>query len=146
MVLLCPPLPLDNFCSDDTFEAMKSDYFLRYATLLAAILLAFGLVTRVQAQTGSFTLLDDAYATLAQADHDYKGHRVKAMKQIELAVQELGGKISGKGRGHEPQATSDAQLRAAQTLLQQAGSGLSGKALKHVNAAIAQINTALAIK
>jgi hypothetical protein len=125
---------------------MKSDYFLRYATLLAAILLAFGLVTRVQAQTGSFTLLDDAYATLAQADHDYKGHRVKAMKQIELAVQELGGKISGKGRGHEPQATSDAQLRAAQTLLQQAGSGLSGKALKHVNAAIAQINTALAIK
>ena len=125
---------------------MKNYIFLRYATLLASLLLAFGLVTRAQAQTGSLTLPDDAYATLAQADHDYKGHRVRAMKQIELAVQELGGKISGQGRGREPQATSDAQLRAAQVLLQQASSGLSGKALKHVNAAIVQINTALAIK
>jgi hypothetical protein len=68
------------------------------------------------------------------------------MKQIELAVQELGGKISGKGRGHEPQGTSDAQLRAAQSLLQQASAGLSRKELKHVQAAIAQINTALSIK
>ena len=125
---------------------MKDYIFLRYATLLASLLLAFGLVTRAQAQTGNLTLLDDAYATVAQADHDYKGHRVRAMKQIELAVQELGGKISGQGRGREPQATSDAQLRAAQVLLQQASSGLSGKALKHVNAAIVQINTALAIK
>ena len=125
---------------------MKNYIFLRYATLLASLLLAFGLVTRAQAQTGNLTLLDDAYATVAQADHDYKGHRVRAMKQIELAVQELGGKISGQGRGREPQATSDAQLRAAQVLLQQASSGLSGKALKHVNAAIVQINTALAIK
>ncbi len=120
--------------------------FLRYAALMAAFLLAFGLVTRVEAQTGSLPLLDDAYAPLAQADHDYKGHRVKAMQQIKLAVQELGGKISGKGKGREPQGTSDAQLRAAQALLQQAGGGLSGKALKHVNAAIAQINTALAIR
>ena len=72
--------------------------------LLATLMLIFGLVTSGHAQTsGAFTLLDDAYATLSQADHDYKGHRVKAMKQIELAVRELGGKISGKGRGHEPQ-------------------------------------------
>jgi len=120
---------------------------LRYATLLATLLLVFGLVTRGQAQaSGSFTLLDDAYATLAHADHDYKGHRVKAMKQIELAVQELGGKISGNGRGREPQGTSDAQLRAAQVLLQQAAGGVSKKPLKHVNAAIEQINIALSIK
>jgi len=125
---------------------MKHYILLRYATLLATLLLAFGLVTRVQAQTGNITLLDDAYATLAQADHDYKGHRVRAMKQIELAVQDLGGKISGRGKGHEPQGTSDAQLRAAQGLLQQASGGLSGKALKHVQAAITQINTALSIK
>jgi hypothetical protein len=130
---------------------MKANLFLRYATLLAALLLVFGLVTRSQAQTASpITTLDDAYATLVQANHDYKGHRVKAMKQIELAVQELGGKISGKisgkGRGHEPQGTSDAQLRAAQALLQQAAGGLSKKALKHVNAAIEQLNIALSIK
>jgi hypothetical protein len=146
MTILRPPLPLDNVRSGDQFEAMKNYLSLRYATLLATLLLAFGLVTRGQAQTGNLTTLDDAYATLAQADHDYKGHRVKAMKQIELAVQELGGRISGKGKGHEPQGTSDAQLRAAQGLLQQARAGLSGKALRHVNASIAQINDALAIR
>ena len=125
---------------------MKNNFLFRCATMLATLLLAFGLVTRAQAQTGSLALLDDAYATLAQANHDYKGHRVKAMKQVELAVQELGGKISGKGKGHEPQGTSDAQLRAAQSLLQQASAGLSRKELKHVQAAIAQINIALSIK
>jgi hypothetical protein len=126
---------------------MNTNLFPRYAMLLATLMLIFGLVTSGHAQTsGAFTLLDDAYATLSQADHDYKGHRVKAMKQIELAVREFGGKISGKGRGHEPQGTSDAQLRAAQGLLQQAAGGLSKKALKHVNAAIEQINVALSIK
>jgi hypothetical protein len=115
--------------------------------LLAALFLVFGLVTRSQAQTASpIAALDDAFATLAQANHDYKGHRAKAMKQIELAVRELGGKISGKGKGHEPQGTSDAQLRAAQSLLQQAAAGLSKKPLKHVNAAIEQLNIALSIK
>jgi hypothetical protein len=39
-------------------------------------------------------LLDEAYATLSQGNHDYKGHRVKAMKQIEMAVKELGGQIT----------------------------------------------------
>jgi len=68
------------------------------------------------------------------------------MKQIEVALGEVGAKVSSKGRNREPQGTSDAQLRAAQSLLQQACPGLSGKALKHVNAAIAQLNEALAIK
>jgi hypothetical protein len=126
---------------------MTNKLYLRYSILLATWLLAFGLVTRGQAQTSSnVPTLDDAYATLAQADHDYKGHRVKAMKQIEAAVKELGGKISGKGKGHEPQGTSDAQLKAAQAMLQQTTSGLTGKALKHVNAAITQITDALAVK
>jgi cytochrome c556 len=120
---------------------MTNNLFLRCSALLA-MLLAFGLVTSVQAQSASSTaLLDDAYATLAQANHDYKGHRVAAMKQIKLALGEFG----GKGKGHEPQSTSDVQRRAAQGLLQQAGAELSGKALKHVNLAISQI-TALAIR
>ena len=125
---------------------MKNYLLLRYSTLLATLFLAFGLVTRGQAQTNNITTLDDAYATLAHADHDYKGHRVKAMKQVELAVQELGGKISGHGKGHEPQGTSDAQLKAAEGLLQQASGGLSGKSLKHVKDAITEINDALAVK
>jgi hypothetical protein len=142
-----PRLPLDKFQSHDKFEAMKTNLYFRYATLLATVLLAFGLVTRGHAQaTTTITTLDDAYATLAQANHDYKGHRVRAMKQIEMAVKELGGAISGHGRGHEPQGTSDAQLQAAQALLQQTTGSLSGKALKHVNAAITQITDALAVK
>jgi hypothetical protein len=144
-----PPIiyRLDNPLSADIFLAMTNRIFFRCSTLLATMLLAFGLVTRVQAQsTGSFALLNDAYATLAQAKHDYKGHRVRAMKQIEAALGELGEKISGNGRNHEPQGTSDAQLRAAQGLLQQASAGLSGRALRHVNLAINQISTALAIR
>ena len=125
---------------------MKNYLLLRYSTLLAILFLAFGLVTRGQAQTNNLTTLDDAYATLVHADHDYKGHRAKAMKQIELAVQELGGKISGHGKVHEPQGTSDAQLRSAEGLLQQASGGLSGKALKHVKDAIKEISDALAVK
>lgn len=125
---------------------MNNLSFLRGSTLLAILLLVFGLVTTVQAQTNSTALLNDAYATLAQAKHDYKGHRVRAMKQIELALGELGGKISGKGRNHEPQGTSDAQLRAAQGLLEQAEAGLSGKSLKHVQAAVSQISIALSIR
>jgi hypothetical protein len=119
----------------------------RFPTVLAALLLALGLVTRAQAQaTGNVALLEQAYTALAQADHDYKGHRAKAMKHIEQAVNELGGKIKGDGKGREPQATSDAQLRAAKGLLQQAVPNLSGKALRHVNNAIKEIDEALAVK
>jgi hypothetical protein len=126
---------------------MTNNLFLRCSTLLATILLAFDLVTPVHAQSANSTaLLDDAYATLAQAKHDYKGHRVRAMKQIDAALGEIGAKVSGKGKNHESQGTSDAQLRAAQSLIQQACAGLSGKALKHANEAVSQINVALAIK
>jgi hypothetical protein len=68
------------------------------------------------------------------------------MEQIKLGLKELGTSVSGKGKGHEPQGTSDAQLKAAIGLLQQAKGSLSGKPLKHVNNAIEQLNTALSIK
>jgi hypothetical protein len=126
---------------------MTNRFFLRCTTVLATILLVFGMVARVQAQpASSTTLLEDAYATLGSAKHDYKGHRVKAMKQIEAAFNESGWKIKGIGKVREPQAASDVQLRNAESLLQQAGPGLSIKTLKHVSDAIAQINDALAIK
>jgi hypothetical protein len=121
--------------------------FCRSSILLTVLLLAFGLVTHAQAQSAnSVVLLNDAYATLALAKHDYKGHRVKAMKQIELALGEVGAKVTSTGKNHEPQGTSDAQLRAAESLIRQATASLSGKALKHADAAISQINDALAIK
>lgn len=126
---------------------MNNHLFLRCSTVLAAILLVFSLVMPVHAQpASSTTLLEDAYATLGNAKHDYKGHRVKAMKQIEAALGGMGWKVKGTGKVHEPQGTSDDQLRSAENLLQQAKGGLSGKSAKHVNDAIAQINDALAVK
>jgi hypothetical protein len=77
-------------------------------------------------------------ALLEQADHDYKGHRAAAVKQITAAIHALqpprttvtapkGGlakrgtpgpkppdaKTGGKTGGNEPQAVSDAQLQQA---------------------------------
>ena len=126
---------------------MTKHLLLRCSILFAVALLFLGLVTPAHAQIANpVGLLDDAYATLAHAKHDYKGHRVRAMKQIELALGEKGAKVSGKGKVHETQGASDAQLRAAQALVQQAAAGLSGKVLKHANAAISQISTALSIR
>jgi len=126
---------------------MINNLLFRSSIFLVTLLLVFGFVTPAHAQSaGAAVLLNDAYATLAQAKHDYKGHRVRAMKQIELALGEVGAKVSKTARPRESQGTSDAQLRAAQGLLQQAAAGLSGKALKHTNAAISQLNEALAIK
>ncbi len=91
-------------------------------------------------------LLRQAYATLAMADHDYKGHRVEAMKQIEAAGRLLGVNLHGDGKSHEKQGVSDQQLRVAQGLLQQARPGLTGKPLHHVDRAIKQITVALSIR
>ena len=115
--------------------------------MLAVVAITFLAFTKIQAQAaGPVALLNDAYATLAHADHDYKGHRVRALKQVEAALGEMGEKISGSARVREPQGTSDAQMRAAEALLQQASPGLTKKPLKHVNLAIEQINIALSIK
>lgn len=91
-------------------------------------------------------LLQQAYTTLEMADHDYKGHRAAAMKQIEAAGKLVGVNVRGDGKGHEKQGVSDAQLRTAESLLNQAKSGLSGKALAHVNHALKQLSIALSIK
>jgi hypothetical protein len=90
--------------------------------------------------------LQDAYYLLAHADHDYKGHRVKAMRQIEAAGKLLGVTLGGQSRIRENQGASDAQLRQAQTLLNQAAGSLSGKPLKHVQNAVNQLSVALSIR
>jgi len=98
---------------------MNQSIFFRGPALVAALFLALGMVTRASAQpTNTVGLLDDAYATVAQGKHDYKGHRVRAMEQIKLAVEGLGGSISGKAKARESQMTSDLQLKAAVGLLQ----------------------------
>jgi hypothetical protein len=91
-------------------------------------------------------LLRQAYTALSAADHDYQGHRIRAMKQIEMAGTVIGVNLAGDGKGHEKQGVSDQQLRTAQGLLQQARPGLPVKAQRHVDKALAQLSIALSIK
>jgi hypothetical protein len=93
-------------------------------------------------------MLHEAYNILARADHDYKGHRAKAMHEIEAADKLIGMNVKGEGKGRENQAASDAQLHHAQELLVQVSANLAGqkKVHKHVEAAIKHLGIALSIK
>jgi hypothetical protein len=100
---------------------------------------------------GEVATLEQAYDTLAVADHDYKGHRVKAMKAIAAACKLLGTDISGRGRGHEAQPLSDEQLRQVLATIEQvrgslAAAGAQPAVVKHLDVAINQLSTALSIK
>ena len=90
--------------------------------------------------------LDQAYGLLRTADHDYKGHRARAMHNIEAAVRELGARVSGDGRGKEKQGASDTQVRDAQSLLAQVVGQVAGKAHTHVEDAIKQLGIALSVR
>lgn len=128
-------------CLTNIMKTMSLHSFTRVA--LVCLLCSFGFKA-LAASSGD--LLRQAYTTLEAADHDYKGHRVAAMKQIEAAAGILGISLKGDGKGHEKQAVSDSQLKTAQGLLEQARAGLSGKALKHVDNALKQLSIALSIK
>jgi hypothetical protein len=95
-------------------------------------------------------LLRQAYKTLQDANHNYKGHRVQAMHHIQEAVKLLGAKIRGGGKGREAQGTSDAQLISARGLLESVRSNPAdrerARVLAQVELAIQEIDEALKIK
>lgn len=95
-------------------------------------------------------LLRHAYKTMAAADHDYKGHRIKAMHAIEAACDQLGTDIRGDGHGHEKQAVSDEQLKEARQMLEQARGIVTGRheavIVAHIDEAIKELDIALTIK
>jgi hypothetical protein len=100
--------------------------------------------------TAEAGMLRSAYLILATGDHDYKGHRVRAMHQIEDAAKLLGMNLSGDAKNRQPQPLSDAKLREAQGLLQSvlAASDVKSqkRVTKHITEAIDQINIALSIR
>jgi len=100
--------------------------------------------------TAEAGMLRSAYLILATGDHDYKGHRVRAMHQIEDAARLLGMNLSGDAKNRQPQPLSDAQLREAQGVLQSvlAASDVKSqkRVTKHITEAIDQINIALSIR
>jgi hypothetical protein len=106
--------------------------------------------TVVFSDTAEAGMLRSAYLILATGDHDYKGHRVRAMHQIESAAKLLGMNISGDAKDRQSQPLSDAKLREAQGLLQSvlAASDVKSqkRVTKHITEAINHINTALSIR
>ena len=95
-------------------------------------------------------MLQNAYDILATGDHDYKGHRVKAMHAVKVAAGLLGMTLKGDGKDRESQSLSDAKLREAQGLLQNVLGNAEVKnekrVVKHITKAIDEINIALSIK
>jgi hypothetical protein len=106
--------------------------------------------------TGDVQTLTQAYSTLATADHDYKGHRAKAMQSIKRAARLMGQKLGGDGRVtgvakmKEQQALSDEQLKGVQSMLQKVRGSVGGhnsqRVVEHINSAIHELTVALSIK
>jgi hypothetical protein len=94
--------------------------------------------------------LHQAYRILATGDHDYKGHRAAAMKQVKAAADLLGLDLRGDDKDKERQVLSDDQLREARGHLVNVLGASEVKDQKkisnHINAAIKQIDVALSIR
>jgi hypothetical protein len=120
--------------------------------------------------------LRQAYVLLAAGNHDYDGHRVKAMDAVQAAAQILYDHLMRQGNArqkaaaakekaaiaaareamnrvqmlHEPQATSDRQLRKAAEILVELRPTVVAhkqkKVLEHVDRAVKEIGIALAIR
>jgi len=101
--------------------------------------------------TSSTGPLPEAYRLMASADHDYHGHRARAMREVKDAARLIGLSVTGErvssnGAEHEAQGASDGQLRRAQSLLEGAAGSLSGEALHHVQTAVQQLSVALNVR
>ncbi len=94
--------------------------------------------------------LRNAYAILKTGDHDYQGHRIKAMHEIEAAAKYMGVTLRGDVRDKTPQALSDEKLREARGLLETVKVSGSAKSPRQVvwriDDAIKEINFALSIR
>ena len=95
-------------------------------------------------------MLHRAYHILATGDHDYRGHRAEAMKQVKKAADLLGYDLGGDDQYHEKQFLSDDKMREARDLLNHVlgAAEVKGqeKISKHIDAAISEIDAALATK
>jgi hypothetical protein len=113
--------------------------------------------------------LEQAKTLLEKADHDYDGHRAKAVGEIQVAIHALKPHHTGKqgehptktgekpakngGGNKEPQEVSDAQLKKALGELQSIHKQLGSLKAEHhtkastaVGKAIEELHTALKIK
>jgi hypothetical protein len=129
---------------------------LHAVTLTTAQALSVSVAGQNQFQPMAFSdsaeagMLRNAYIILATGDHDYKGHRVRAMHAVEAAGKLLNMDLSGDVKNRQPQVLSDDKLREASGLLSSVlgSSEVKGQAriTKRINEAINQIDMALSLK
>lgn len=97
--------------------------------------------------TAEADMLHRAYHILATGDHDYHGHRIKAMEQVHKAADMLGVDLTGDDKDHEKQVLSDDKLREARGLLEHVLGASEVKdqkrIAKHIKGAIKEIDAAL---
>jgi hypothetical protein len=124
---------------------ITSRFYLQLAAI--AVILSFGISAYAEPPRDE---LVHAYHLLKKADHDYDGHRVKAMAEVEAAGKDLGLELGGDLPDKERQWKSDDQLIEARRLLRDARDKLEARdrdrVAAHVEKAIKEINDALSVK
>jgi hypothetical protein len=123
---------------------LTSRLYLQIAAI--AMILSFGISAYAEPPRDE---LVHAFHLLKKADHDYDGHRVKAMEAVEAAGRDLGLELGGDLPDRERQWKSDDQLIEARRLLREARDKLEARdrdrVAAHVEKAIKEINAALAV-
>jgi hypothetical protein len=88
-----------------------------------------------------------AYILLKHANHNYEGHRVKAMEHVEAAGKALNLRLEGDAKGEERQWKSDQMLAEARHLLYHARGAFEAhdreRAAAHLDKAINEIGRAI---
>jgi hypothetical protein len=88
-----------------------------------------------------------AYALIKHANHNYEGHRAKALEHIEAAGKALNMRLEGDASEHERQWKSDQMLAEARHLLFHARGAFEAHdrdiAAAHVDKAIEEIDRAI---
>jgi len=117
--------------------------------LIGAVALGLSLGISAHAETSREEMVH-AFHLLKKANHDYGGHRVKAMHELEVAGRDLGLEMGGDLPERERQWKSDEQLIEARRILREARDKLEARDRDHaadrIEHAIKEIDTALEVK
>ena len=139
---------MDCYTNLGTMKSMKlssRSFYLR----IVAVVMALSFSLYAHAETPREEIVH-AFRLLKKADHDYAGHRAKAIEQVVAAGHDLGLELKGDLAGGEAQWKSDEQLVEARRLLREARNKLEredrDRAAGHLDGAIAQIDAALNVK
>jgi hypothetical protein len=142
--------------------------FMRFRAVVVGAAMTFVMVSGVYAATstnaateyldpnGDYSRLTEpealkmAYQVLADANHDYNGHRKGAMIEIGRPAKAVGLELAADGGGREDQDVSDARFHLAKRLLEQVRSRLAEGAPEaervHIDEALKEISKGLQIR